>query len=246
MHIIVKPGKPLELKLPQFLCDKPLKEDSPPPFHLLVNAFKMILILGRPGSGKTSLMSALFKDKRCFRKTWNNVLLVCPKTSLTSMKASDNPFKKLSVENWYEDLSSIDEIYERVRYNSEEKETSVIVMDDCMSQLKDGHIEKVLTHIVANRRHLKTSIIVLSQIYERVPLKVRKLINTIIVMYRPSKKEMAMIGDELLEMKAEDSQQLYKLAFDKVYSFLLIDVPTQQVYRNSDKLEILQDDEESD
>ena len=105
-----------------------------------------------------------------------------------------------------------------------------------MSSLKNPYIEKVLTDIVSNRRHYRTSIILCSQLYERVPLKIRKLINDIFVMFRPSKREITMMFDELLEHKPEVAEEIYKLTFTKPYDFLFLDVPEQKIFKNYDEI----------
>lgn len=81
-----------------------------------------------------------------------------------------------------------------------------------------------------------------SQLYERVPLKVRKMVNDIFVMYRPSKKEIQMVCDELLEFKEDVAQQIYKIAFTKPYDWLFVDVPSQQIYANYNQLVISEDE----
>lgn len=236
MRIDIIKGEDPKLKIPKFVCDKALKTDVPSPYHLLVDGFKFILFVGRPASGKTSHMISLFKDKRCLRKVWNNVILIMPKTSLNSLKEGDNIFKDIDPDKQYEDIDDIGAVYQQVKKYSEDDETSVIIIDDQMSKLKNPAIEKVLTHIVANRRHLKTSIILLTQILERVPLKLRKLTNVVITMYRPSKKELTMTFEEFLEQKEDTAQEIGKLAFQKPFDFLFIDVPSQRLFSNYDEI----------
>lgn len=201
VRIRIKEGTDPQLRIPQFVCDKVLKADVPSPYHLTVNGYKFILWVGRPGAGKTSHMMSLFKDKRCYRKLWNNIILCCPAESLNSLKEGSNIFKDICPSKMYDSIEDIDIIREQVKFFAAHDENSVIIIDDQMSKLKNPSVERVLCDIVANRRHYRCSVILLSQIYERVPLKVRKLVNTVIVMYRPSKKEMAMMFDELLEEK---------------------------------------------
>ena len=54
-----------------------------------LNGFKFTAIIGKPGSGKTSLITAFLtgkKDKKVFRKVFNNIFLVMPRSSRESMK----------------------------------------------------------------------------------------------------------------------------------------------------------------
>ena len=234
--ITIKRGRDIELRVPRFICDNILKKDVPPPFHLLVDSYKCIVYVGLPRAGKTSHMISLFKDKRLLRKCWDNVIIVCPQESLNSLRESDNIFKDIDPSKKYDSIESIDVIREQVKFFAGQGENSVIILDDQMSRLKNPVIEKILLDIVSNRRHYRCSIVILSQIYERIPLRVRKLINVCIMMYRPSKKEVSMMMDELLEQDEETSQEVAKIAFKKPYDFLLVDAPSQRVFANYNEL----------
>lgn len=236
MSITIKKGIDPGLEPPGFVCDKVLKQDVPPPFDLLVDGYKFCVFIGRPGSGKTSFLYSLFKDRRCLKKTWNNIILVCPQASLNSIKKKDNIFKDLSEEKFYTDLENIDQIKEQIKAYASEEENTALLIDDCMSSLKDHYIEKVLIDLVANRRHYRLSLFLTSQIYERIPLRVRKLINIAVIMYKPSKKEITLLFDELLEKKQEVAEQIYKIAFKNQFDFLLIDIVKQKIFARYDQL----------
>ena len=236
VSITIKPGIDPQLKRPKFICDAVLKKDVPDPISYLVNGFKVILVAGRPGAGKTSFTFSLFKDKRCLRKVWNHVLLVMPTESLNSMTPETNVFKNLSADKHYPNLSKLMEIEERIRGFASDDETTVLIIDDQMAYLKDKGVERLLCSMMSNRRHMKLTIILLTQIVERVPLKCRKLVNDIILMYKPSKKEMVLVMDEFLEHKEDTALEIQKIAFQQPYDFLFIDVPLQKVFRNYDEI----------
>jgi predicted PilT family ATPase len=236
VSITIKPGTDPQLKRPKFICDAVLKKDVPDPISYLVNGFKVILVAGRPGAGKTSFTFSLFKDKRCLRKVWNHVLLVMPTESLNSMTPETNVFKNLSPDKQYPNLSKLVEIEERIRGFASDNETTVLIIDDQMAYLKDKGVERLLCSMMSNRRHMKLTIILLTQIVERVPLKCRKLVNDVILMYKPSKKEMVLVMDEFLEHKEDTALEIQKIAFQQPYDFLFIDVPLQKVFRNYDEI----------
>lgn len=244
VYISIEKGKPVNVKIPEFDCDSVLKENVPTPYNLLVDSYKLVVILGRPQSGKTSHLIGLFRDKELLKKVWNNIILITPDESLKSIKAKDNIFKDIDPAKKYTDLEDIDIVREQIKLFAEQKQNSCLIIDDQMSKLKIQNLERHLTDIVANRRHYKCTIFILSQIYERIPMRVRKLINVIIVQYKPSKLELRMIFDELLEENAEVAMEVQKIAFEKPYDWLLIDVPTQQVYKKFDKLIIDKDAQE--
>lgn len=239
--IEVKKGKDPNLKRPTFLCDKCLKENVPNPYNILVEGYKFVLWIGRPQSGKTSHLFSLFRDKRIFRKVWYNIIVVMPQASLNSIASKDNIFADIDQDKIYTDLQDIDRIRDQVMLYAEQGENTAIIIDDQMTSLKNKFVEAVLTDIISNRRHYRCHIFILSQLYERVPLKIRKLVNDVFVMYKPSKKETELIFDELLEQDKNTAEQVHKLAFTKPYDWLMIDVPSQKLYSNYNELIIHED-----
>lgn len=208
----VKKGNDPVLERPRFLVDHTLKQDVPSPYNLLVDGCKFIVWIGRPASGKTSHLFSLFKDKRILKKCWCNVILVVPLQFLQSINPQDNVFKNLSSETFYPDLYGIDDVKEQVKFYANDGQNSVTLIDNQMSHFKDPYIEKVLYDIVANRRHYRTSIILCSQLYERIPLRLRKLVNVSFIMFRPSKKEVSLMFDDLLEQKPDVSNDFFQEA----------------------------------
>ena len=80
MSIVVKKHPEYKLKRPELLVDFVLKENVPKPFDFLVDGFKLVLITGNSGSGKTSMLVSLLTDRHLLRKVWNNVVVVIPET----------------------------------------------------------------------------------------------------------------------------------------------------------------------
>jgi hypothetical protein len=236
MSIKVIKGKEIPLKRPTFLCDYILKKNVPSPLNLLVDGFKVVVVNGFPGSGKTSFLFGLFAEPQCLKRVWNNIILVAPSESLASMK--NNIFKGLDDNKFYNNLDDILAIEQQIRGYSAEDETTCLIIDDMMTSLKDANVERTLCNLMANRRHLKLSIFLISQLMERIPLKCRKLINTLIVMYKPSNIEMKLITDEFMQTKDYLAEQVYKIVFKKKFDFLLIDMPSHQIYGNFDKIVI--------
>lgn len=241
MSITVKKHPEYKLKFPSFVCDFLLREDVPPPFDRMVQGYRFIAITGNSGSGKTSLLLSLLTDRRCLKKLFNNVVVVCPLTSRKSLKK--DVFEDLSEEKKYESLQDIDTIYEQLRSYSGEKESSLLIIDDCQADLRDGHVANTLNKIVANRRHLKTTCVVLLQTFNRLPLSSRKLLNLLIA-FRPPKREWESVG-ELLEFDQETTERIFKLCFPKEdtnpHRWIMVDVQHQKIFRQFDELLVSED-----
>ena len=230
MSIVVKEHPKHKLRFPSFVCDYLLREDVPKPFDRLVKGFRCIAVVGGSGSGKTSLVLSLIQDRKVLKKLFNNVIAVIPETSRRSLKK--DPFEDLHESKKYENLRDIDTIYEQLKYYSSENETSLLLIDDCQADLKDTSIANTLNKIISNRRHLKVSVIILLQVFNRLPLTSRKLINVLIT-FRPSRREWESIS-ELLEYDDNTKSKIFRLCFPKedtdAHRWVLIDVQHQKLW----------------
>lgn len=237
MSITVKKNKRHNLKLPKFLVDYVLKDNVVEPFNYLVSGFQEILITGNAGTGKTSLLIGLLTDKKALKRCWNHIIVVMPQTSRRSMKK--DIFADLDPSKQFEDLSRVDLIYDMIRHHSDNEESTLIILDDQQSFLKDHHTAQVINHIASNRRHLRCTLIILLQTYNQIALKSRKLTNVLIA-FKPSKKEWTNISEELIEYDEKTKEQLYKMMFphgeDNKHRWMLLDVASQRVYKEFDEL----------
>lgn len=240
MSLELKENKKLDLTVPRFNCD-----DNPLGSHLNeyemlshLNCFGFTGIIGRPGSGKTSLLVSFLTgrgDKRVFKKVFDNVFVVMPSSSRNSMLK--NPFEKHHEEKMFEDLDydTIGAIYDKLKAASSEKETSMLILDDIGASLKNVEIQKLFRKIIYNRRHLKVHVFVLLQSYLSVPKEIRKLFTNII-MFKPSKVEFQNLFDELFETKKDLAIDVMKMVYDKKHEYLFLNVETQKVYKNFDEI----------
>ncbi len=165
MSITIKKNKALELEVPEFACDHNPVGEHLNKYDMLshLNAYSTTCIIGKPGSGKTSLMTGFLKGKgknKVFRKCFNHILLVMPKSSRESMK--DNIFDKHPDEKMFEELNleTINNIYNKLLASTANKENTLLILDDVGASLKNNEIQKVLRQIIFNRRHLKVHIII--------------------------------------------------------------------------------------
>ena len=237
-------NKKMDLEIPEFNCDlNPLGlhlNNYPMLSHL--NSYSFDVFIGKPGSGKTSLLIMMLqakKENKIYRKVFNNILIVMPSSSIQSMKK--NIFKDHDSEKMYDDLNidSINDIYNKLKLYSEDTENTLLIMDDVGAQIKNNEIQKLLKLIIFNRRHLKCKIIMLCQSYLSIPKEIRKLITNII-MFKPAKTEMENFMTELYETKKEyaiDLLQLYK----SKGQYLFLNIESQKIYHMFD--EVILDEE---
>jgi KaiC/GvpD/RAD55 family RecA-like ATPase len=238
-NIEIKKNKKLNLKIPTFTCDGSIN-DNLNNYDMLqnLNGFKFTILIGKPGSGKTSLLIAWLTgkgSKKIFRKVFDNVIVVMPSTSRASMKK--NVFKNHSPEKLFDELdySTVSSIEKMLSNSSDEKETTLLILDDVGASLKNNEIQKQLRKIIYNRRHMKVHIVMLLQSYVSIPREIRKLANSCI-MFKPSKVEFITLFEELFESKKDEAMEVMKVAFTKPHDYLFLNVDNQRMFKDYDEL----------
>jgi hypothetical protein len=230
MLSIKKNEKP-QLKVCEMMCDKKL-HDKLDKYDLtsFLNNHSTTLFIGRPKSGKTSLLYSFFKSREIFKNTFDKIFLFQPEQSRQSMQ--DKLFDRIPDEQKYNELNleNLNEVENNLsEYNN------VILFDDMTAYLKDGEIKKKLKELVFNRRHKHLSIIFLVQTYLSIEKDIRKLFSNIFV-FKCSKKEMEMIFDEVVELPKDYILPIMKIVYDKPYQYLFINTDSQRLFKNFDEI----------
>lgn len=231
MILVPVEGAP-KVVAPSFNCDFDLGDDIPEP--LPSQAFFMG-IFGTAGSGKTSSLVSMLtarRPNRVYRGVFTNVFFIMPPNSRSSLVCSlfdDHPPEKV-----YDELNPevLEHIFGIVNQDSKDGFSSLICIDDCSVDLKNKGVEKLLRKIVNNRRHLKTSIIILSQTYSSIPLSVRKTFSHFIMFKNPNKKEFQSVFDELIHKSKDEAEEIIQVIFESPRDFLYGVCSTGKLYRN--------------
>jgi DNA replication protein DnaC len=240
MSITIKRNKGIKLNIPEFICD-----DNPIGEHLNkydmlkhLNKYSFDVFIGKPGSGKTSLLVSFLSDrgkKKIYKKCFDNILIVMPRQSRNSLK--NDIFKDHAEEKMYDqlDLTTISDILIKLQTYSLKKENTLLILDDVAASLKNRQIEKTLTEIIFNRRHLKCKIVMLIQTFKSVKLDIRKTIVNAFI-YKPSKKEFETLFDELIEQDKDVAHTVMKIVFDRPHKYLMMNIETQKMYDGFDEI----------
>tara|TARA_R110000787_G_scaffold153344_1_gene267220 strand:- start:462 stop:1226 length:765 start_codon:yes stop_codon:yes gene_type:complete len=206
-----------------FSCDdKDLSIPSPLP--QMLNFF--MLICGRPGSGKTSLiLNLVAKRGKLYNKKFDRVYIFSP--SLMTM--ANNPFKDLPENQIHTELSE-ENLTTTLEDIKESGEKILFILDDVVNDMKkSAGVQNILSKMLMNRRHLtgsggSTSFIITSQVYNKIPAPIRKTASHIIIYHTKNKKELETIYDELIIVPLKDFYEILKYCFDKKHHFVYIDV----------------------
>lgn len=157
----------IKLSLPKFNCDQPLGDFTTP---MPCQHFYMTFI-APPRSGNTSTAISLLTTKtnkksgrkKIYRGVFDNIIVCMPQNSLKSLKNS--PFDDLDADKVYHELDyeNLERIYNKILNYREDDENTLLFIDYMASRLKDTELLQCFNMMACNRRHLKLSIILMTQ-----------------------------------------------------------------------------------
>tara|TARA_R110000824_G_scaffold203240_6_gene387651 strand:- start:136 stop:768 length:633 start_codon:yes stop_codon:yes gene_type:complete len=202
-------------------------------------------IIGKSGSGKTNmLLNLLTKRGKMMNRKFDRVYLISP--SLHTIDG--DPFETIPDDQKYEDLTP--EVLEEITTDMKDSgEKCLIVMDDVVAGIKDRKLEMAVAKLTYNRRHLCGAggcccLIITSQVYNRIPLSIRKNFSQLILFKSSNKRELKSIADEVALMPDKEFYEVLGYTFDKKHNFLYVDTTQNSdnmFYKNFNRLGIKSD-----
>jgi len=233
IELLAKPNlKKVKMNVDDVIDDKLLKY---PMIADLFSKTSFNIVCGKMGQGKTSLVTNLVKTvfKRCFE----HILLFMPAGSRRSIE-NDIFGKNLPTEDIYDTLSeeNLDEAIEKIEENAENEENTLIIIDDFQSALKMPEIQARLQKIVTRMRHMRTTIFILQQNYQKLPKFLRELVTNVIT-FNIGKSQLNKLFDETVQIDANKFQALVDLAFVNKNDWIAINVNgNRNIYRGFDRI----------
>jgi len=225
----------------KFNCDE-VDPSIPAPLPKNLNHF--LLICGKPGSSKTTLLLNLIaKRGKNYNKKYDLVYLFSP--SLCTI--DDCPFEDLPKEQKFEELS--EEILQGVLDDIRDSGQKVLfIMDDVVNDMKkDRRLEVLLSKVLMNRRHQcgaggALSVWITTQVYNKIPAPVRKCASQICLYETKNRMELDSLYNEVIVgMSKMEWYQLCKYVWDKKFNFMFIDTTksfNHMYHKNFNQLEL--------
>lgn len=251
------------LDLPKYTCDTDCVNPNLEAHEALrtFNRYGTTLVIGPPGSGKSSIAVSLLttktKGSRVFCKNAEHFIIFIPHNSLQSMKK--DPFSPKihedgspptpQVSMLFHELTpeNLQEAYNNIQEWSEAGERTVLYIDDLTQDLKNFENEYLLNIMSLNRRHLKLNLIITSQTYRKIPITIRKSASSVILFYLPNKAENTAVFTEILNISKEEWELISDHVFKRGrHNFLLLDVVNQRFFKNFEEALMLKSFEQTD
>jgi len=221
-----------KIKPPKMGCDFPLsKRGIKEPFPN--KSFSMLLV-GAPGSGKTSFLVSILNQKganRVYRKVFRNIMVVSPSiSSLPEGLLEGIPDNQLFTDFSDELTEMIDANNETYLEKPEKNYSQLLILDDVAALLKLKANVVFLNKMFFNRRHKRLSIILTSQYIYQIPKSVRANVSDI-VMFKPTVSEIETIRKEFVPMKKDKFMDFLKFVFRDPHDTLYIN-DRRELFRN--------------
>lgn len=199
-HLITHKVKPP--KREPIVCDEeldPKLRDHPLLQHANYTG-GFYIIIGKPGSGKTTLWASMISSKDMLAKVFDVVFIIMPLDSFSSF-GKDCKVRQLPEEQIFHELTAsvLEQIEETVKENMDKEWKTLLIIDDMQQHLKKMSIQLIFNRLVANRRHKKLTIMVAAQTYHRIPREVR-LMGSDLFSFQPTAAEQADIKEELVDL----------------------------------------------
>jgi hypothetical protein len=235
MSITIKKNNKPELPLCVMSCDGMLHEKLEK-YEMLnhLNRHSTNLFVGKPKSGKSSLIWSLFKSPKIFRKVFHTIFYFSPDNSRGSMK--DNIFDKLPEDQKFSELTydNLKYVIDRIKAG-EKDEKFCIIYDDMGAYLKNIETLQLFKELCMNKRHLHISQFFLVQTWYSVVKDVRRLFDNIFV-FKVSKNELENIFEEVVEVHKNKVLEISKVVYDKPFEYLVINTESNRLYKGFDEI----------
>lgn len=225
----------------KMLCDEVLHEKlNNYDLTKFMNSHETNLFIGKPKSGKTSLLYSFFKSPKLFRKVFHNIFLFQPSHSRASMK--DQLFEKIPDDQKYEELNeeNLNLVMDIIKCE-DKKYNNCIIFDDMTAYLKNPETLKIFKELIYNRRHYRTSIFFLVQTWYSVHKDIRKLFSNVFI-FRVNKEEMRSIFEEVIEGKDKYRDEICKLVYNEPFKYLFVNLNSQRFFDGFNELLIDEDE----
>jgi hypothetical protein len=241
---LLKDNDDLEIKKIEFVCDNGLHEKlNKYEYTKSCNTHRFYYIVAPPASGKSNFTQNMFKNPKIFKKVFNHIYYFSPSSS--SLK--DDIFNKLPEYKRFTELNqeNLDYVLNSTSVLDKDEKTMIVFDDVITAFKKDKDLLSNFQKMILNRRHIGggISLMVISQVYNLLPLQLRKAVTHLIIL-NPRMKEFNLMNEEYFNLDNKNIKKIKEYFFDKKYNFLTY-LPDENVYfKNFDKVIIDEDDDD--
>ncbi len=207
-----------------------MERELPEPFKpIFEKNGAAIAILGGMGSGKGNLLSNWFLRDEFFKDLFMGGIYFISPTAHNDLTNVHLVREASFVETEYSD-DLMKGIYDNIMDgDTDDRELSAIILDDCLGSIKQHSIMNKITSTV---RHMKSLLVYSLQALKGLPPTVRSNISATVVFHNPSTKQMSHLLEAHANLGGEENWlRCYEEATSEKYGFLYSCFKTMRCFK---------------
>lgn len=218
----------LQIKAIKMLNDGLIKHVEAP---LPNNYGFFMMVVGAPGSGKSTFWLNLItnKEKHNYYKKFDKIYIFS--NSLKTITKKIN----LEEDRLFNGISELETLIESIKGTDDKV---LLIIDDCVTDLKQPDY---LLKLIYNRRHLAggISIIITSQVYNKINLSIRKAATTLVLFSTGNKKEISSVYNDFVNIPERSYEEIVHYCFkNSSHDFMCYSTSTGQFFHNFNLLDL--------
>lgn len=189
-----------------------------------------MMVIGAPGSGKSTFWLNLItkKEKNTYYKKFEKIIIFS--NSLKTITTKIN----IPEEQLFHGISELEMVVESLK-DSEDR--VLFIIDDCICDLKN---HDYILKLIYNRRHIakSVSIIITSQVYNKIHLAIRKAASDLVLFSTTNKKEIESVYNDFINIPKDNFDEVCRYCFKTKHDFLIYTTQKNEYYHNFNLLEL--------
>lgn len=187
-----------------------------------------LLVIGKPGTGKTTLIEEMLLNDNIFNSRFNHVIVFSPNLFPNlNLELEKNYFKSFELDVLFNILNNFSEKSQNSEYKN-----ILIIFDDMIADIKKKQYEPLLLKLFFNRRHIIKngciSILMTTQKFIITPPNIRPCINSLILFQLNSSEYTSLKNDvcSWIDFKIVTN------SLNNSYDFVYINLTNGNLYKN--------------
>lgn len=201
-------------------------------------------IVGKKGTGKSTLLLSLLNSKLAFKQRFNCIWMVSP--TARSERKFEKLVEELDEHGRFHDMLDegvMNKILSEVavkneRWTKKKEIRHLIILDDCMADLPRSK-QSTLSRIIVTSRHLHCSVIITSQKYNAIPTVIRAQNDLLSIFKTYNTREITTIQEDM-SIDRDIFSEIYDFCTDEPHSFMHVNLLTNPItfYKRFDELQV--------